>query len=127
MTEDTKSLVPIRYQQYGITVKLTPDKHDKTHATFGTLSKTYPTLDHHTLGVKAGHGHQALHSARLGTLSEKNATAGRRRMSIAGLAHLRVSRYFIKNMRPFSHCEDASYHEQASTDWVVPETQCVGQ
>jgi hypothetical protein len=25
MTEDTKSLVPIRYQQYGITVKLTPD------------------------------------------------------------------------------------------------------
>jgi hypothetical protein len=44
MTEDTKSLVPIRYQQYGITVKLNPDKHDKTHATFGTLPKTYPTL-----------------------------------------------------------------------------------
>jgi hypothetical protein len=40
MTEDTKSLVPIRYQQYGITVKLTPDKHDKTHTTVGTLPKT---------------------------------------------------------------------------------------
>jgi hypothetical protein len=44
MTEDTKSPVPYRYQQYGITVKLTPDKHDKTRATFGTLPKTYPTL-----------------------------------------------------------------------------------
>jgi hypothetical protein len=44
MTEDTKSQVPIRYQQYDITVKLTPDKHDKMHATFGTLPKTYPTL-----------------------------------------------------------------------------------
>ncbi len=44
MTEDTKSLVPYRYQQYVITVKLTPDKHDKTRATFGTLPKTFPTL-----------------------------------------------------------------------------------
>jgi hypothetical protein len=120
MTEDTKSLVPIRYQQYGITVKLNPDKHDKTHATFGTLPKTYPTLwvccahhdcmavydvtsandtqrnihltDHHTLGVKSVHSHHALHSARLGTLAEKNATAARRHMSIARLAHLRVAR-----------------------------------
>jgi hypothetical protein len=39
--------------------------------------------DHHTLGVKAGHNHQDLHSARLGTLAEKNATAARRHMSIA--------------------------------------------
>jgi hypothetical protein len=147
MTEDTKSLVPFRYQQYGITVKLNPDKHDKTHTTFGTLPKTYPTLwvccvhhdcmsvydvtsandtqrnihltDQHTLRVKSVHSHQALHSARLGTLTEKNATADRRYMSIAHLAHLCVSRYFIKTMRPFSHCEDASYREQASTDWVA--------
>jgi hypothetical protein len=147
MTEDTMSLVPIWYQQYDITVKLTPDKHDKTHATFGTLPKTYPTLwvccahhdcmavydvtsandtqrnihltDHHTFGVKAGHSHQALHRVRLVTLAEKNATAVRRHMSITGLAHLRVARYFIKNMRPFSHCEDASYREQASPDWVA--------
>jgi hypothetical protein len=86
MTEDTKSPVPYRYQQYGITVKLTPDKHDKTRSTFGTLPKTYPTLwvccahhgcmavydvssandtqrnihltDHHTLGAKTGNSHQ---------------------------------------------------------------------
>ncbi len=116
MTEDTKSLVPIRYQQYGITVKLNPDNHDKTHATFGTLPKTYPTLwvycvhhdcmtvydvtsandtqrnihltDHHTLGVKLVHSHQTLYRARLGTLVEKNATAVRRHMSIARLPHL---------------------------------------
>jgi hypothetical protein len=74
--------------------------------------------DHHTLGVKTGHSHQALHRARLGTLVEKNATAARRHMSIARLAQLRVARYFIKTMRPFSHCEDASYREQASPDWV---------
>jgi hypothetical protein len=40
-------------------------------------------------------------------------------MSIARLAHLRVARFFIKTMRPFSHCEDASYREQASPDWVA--------
>jgi hypothetical protein len=44
MTEDTKSLVPYRYQQYDITVKLNPDKDHKLHSTFGNLSKTYPTL-----------------------------------------------------------------------------------
>ncbi len=33
MTEDTKSLVSYRYQQYGITVKLNPDKEDKFHST----------------------------------------------------------------------------------------------
>ena len=136
MIEDKKSLVPIRYQQYGITVKLNPDKHDKMHATFGTLPKVYPTLwvccahhdcmavydvsgqndtqrnihltEHHSLGAKAAHSHQALHSARQGTLADKNATAVRRNMSIARLAHLRVARYFIKTMRPFSQCEDES-------------------
>jgi hypothetical protein len=40
-------------------------------------------------------------------------------MSIARLAHLRVARYFIKTMRPFSHCEDTIYREQASPDWVA--------
>jgi hypothetical protein len=75
--------------------------------------------DHHSLGVKSGHNHQVLHNARLGTLVEKNATTSRRHMSISGLAHLRVARYFIKNMCPFSHCEDVSYREQASPDWVA--------
>lgn len=118
MTEDTKSPVPIRYQQYGITVKLTPDKHDKTHGTFGTLPKTYPTLwvccahhdcmtvydvtsandtqrnihltDHHTLGVKLGHSHQALHNSRLDTLVEKNTTTDRRHMQFRCRAHTRT-------------------------------------
>ena len=82
--------------------------------------------DHHTLGVKSGHSHQALHSARLDTLAEKNETVDRRHMSIARLTHLRVACYFIKTMRPFSHCEDASYREQASPDWVacVRDTMC---
>ncbi len=44
MTEDTKSPVPYRYQQYVITVKLNPDKEDRLQSTFGTLPKTYPTL-----------------------------------------------------------------------------------
>jgi hypothetical protein len=47
-------------------------------------------------------------------------------MSIAHLTHLCVARYFIKTMCPFSHCEDASYREQASPDWVacVRDTMC---
>ncbi len=49
-------------------------------------------------------------------------------MSIARLAHLRVARYFIKTMRPFSHCEDASYREKTSSDWVAcTREQCAGQ
>ncbi len=40
MTEDDKSLVRYRYQQYVITVKLKPDKEDKLHSTFGNLPKT---------------------------------------------------------------------------------------
>jgi len=147
MIEDTKSVVPIRYQQYGIQVKLAADKQDKTRATFGTLPKTYPILwvccahrncmavydvtnsndtqrnihlaEHHKLGVKAGHSHAALHGARVSTLAERNATAASRHMSTARLAQLRVARYFIKAMRPFSDCEEASYREQASPDWVA--------
>jgi hypothetical protein len=104
MTEDTKSLVPIRYQQYGITVKLNPDKHDKIHATFGTLPKTYPTLwvccvhhdcmtvydvtsandtqrnihltDHHTLGVKLVHSHQTLYRAPSGHIGGEECDYG---------------------------------------------------
>ncbi len=92
MTEDTKSPVPYRYQQYGITVNLNPDKDDRLHSTFGTLHKTYPTLwiycshhncmsvydvtnsndtqrntnltEHHTLDVKTHHGHKSLQSSQ---------------------------------------------------------------
>jgi hypothetical protein len=45
MTEDTKSLVPYRYQQYVITVKLNPDKEDKLHSTFGKLGSTENVSD----------------------------------------------------------------------------------
>ena len=40
-------------------------------------------------------------------------------VTMARLAHLRVARYFIRKMCPFSQCEDASYHEQAPSDWVA--------
>jgi hypothetical protein len=53
MTEDTKSLVPYRYQQYGITVKLTPDKHDKTRATFGTCDCDKEPHVHRSFGPVA--------------------------------------------------------------------------
>ncbi len=119
MTEDTKSLVPYRYQQYGITVKLNPDKEDKLHSTFGNLSKTYPTLwiscshyncmlvydvtnlndtqrnfhltDHHTLGVKTFHGHKTLHTVRQGFLSERNDYVLSRNMTMTLLTQLRVT------------------------------------
>jgi len=63
--------------------------------------------------------HQALHSARLSTLVDKNATAAIRNMSIDRLSQLCVARYFIKTIRPFSQCEEASFREQASSDWVA--------
>jgi hypothetical protein len=106
MTEDTKTPSPYRYQQYGITVKLNPDNTDKLHATFLSLPKTYPTLwiccghhdcmvvydvtntcdtqrnihlaEHHSLGVKAGHGHTALRTTRHVTLAQRNADADSR-------------------------------------------------
>ncbi len=90
MTEDTKLPTPIRYQQYGITVKLNPDKEDRLHQTFLSLPKTYPTLwvycvhydcmqvydvtnftdtqrnmhlaEHHILGLKKFHGHKPSNS-----------------------------------------------------------------
>ena len=112
MTEDTKSLVPIRYQQYDCM-----SVYDVTSA--NDTQRNIHLTDHHTLGVKAGHSHQALYSARLGTLADENATPVRRHMSITRLTQLRVARYFIKTMSPFSHCEDTSYREEASPDWVA--------
>jgi hypothetical protein len=150
MPEDTKSPIPIRYQQYGITVKLNPDKEDRLHQTFLSLPKTYPTLwiccahydcmqvydvtnftdtqrnvhlaEHHILGLKKLHGHKALHGARLGKMADSNAAALKRNMPIARLAQLRVARFFIRKMRPFSECEDPSLTlvqiaRKRSTNW----------
>ena len=75
--------------------------------------------EHHTLGVKPLHSHETRHTARQGTLAEKNATASSRNMTRARLAQLRAARFFIKKMRPFSQCEDVSYREQAAPDWVA--------
>ncbi len=114
------------------------------HSTFGNLPKTYPTLwiscahyncmtvydvtnandtqrnlhltDHHSLDVKTIHDHKDLHTAREDTFPERNTTDLSGNMIIVLLVHLRVARYFIRKMCPFSQCEDTSYHEQAPSD-----------
>ena len=35
------------------------------------------------------------------------------------LTQLRVVRFFIRKMSPFSECEDGRYREQDVTDWVA--------
>ena len=42
MAEDANS--PYRYQQYGLTVRLNPDKDDRLNSSFSDLQKTFPTL-----------------------------------------------------------------------------------
>ena len=111
------------------------------------LSKTYPTLwiccthyncmsvydvtisndtqrnihltEHHTMGVKPHHSHQALHTARQGTMVEKNTIASSRNMTTTRLDQLCPTRFFIKKIRPFPECEDESYREQAAHEWVA--------
>jgi hypothetical protein len=61
--------------------------------------------------------HASVHTSRLGKLQQANAVAAAKNMPVARLAQLRVARFFIRNMMPFSVCEDQAYREQASTDW----------
>jgi hypothetical protein len=75
--------------------------------------------DHHSLGVKTLHGHKVLHTARQGTLTERNDSVLNRNMTMTRLAHLRMARYFTRKMCPFSQSEDASYREQVASDWVA--------
>ena len=42
--DDTSSPTTIRYQVYGITLRLIPNKDDLLFQTFGSLNKMYPTL-----------------------------------------------------------------------------------
>ncbi len=63
------------------------------------------------------HGKQSLHSARLGKIADRDATTHKNDMSISRLAHLRVARFFIKKMRPFSECEDPTFREQDAREW----------
>jgi hypothetical protein len=81
--------------------------------------RNFHLTDHHTLGVKTLHGHKDLHTTRQVTLAERNTAALNRNMTMARLAQLRVALYFIRKMCPFSHCEDASYREEAVSDWVA--------
>ena len=100
LSDDTTSDTPIRYQQYGITLKLNPNKEDMLNRTYNNkgLDKMLPQLwvccvnygcnavydvnnandtqrnvhlsQHHILGVTPIHGREALHHARLGTMEE---------------------------------------------------------
>ena len=69
------------------------------------------------MGLKKFHGHKALHGARLGKMTDSNAATLKRNMPIARLAQLRVARFFIRKIRPFSECEDPSYRDQAGPAW----------
>ena len=44
MLDDTVSQSPIRYQVYGVTLRLSPNKDDLLYQTFGSLSKFYPNV-----------------------------------------------------------------------------------
>ena len=44
LPDDTASASPVRYQQYGITIKLNPDKDDCFHKTYNSLGKKHPQL-----------------------------------------------------------------------------------
>ena len=145
LPDDTASASPVRYQQYGITIKLNPDKDDCFHKTYNSLGKKHPQLwvccanyscnavydvtnsndtqrnvhlsQHHMLGVTPLHSREALHTARMGRIAQATAAAAKRNMPADRLAHVRVARFFIKKMLAFSVCEDAAYREQASVDW----------
>ena len=57
-----------------------------------TLKRNIHLIEHHKLGVKEGHGHNALRGARQGTLAHRNREATSRNMTMAPLTQLRVSR-----------------------------------
>jgi hypothetical protein len=71
---------------------------------FTDTQRNVHLAEHHILGLKKLHGHKALHGARLGKMADSNAAALKRNMPIARLAQLRVARFFIRKMRPFSEC-----------------------
>ncbi len=131
LPDDTTSPTPVRYQQYGITLKLNPNKDDIFNQTYISkgLVKTLPQLwvccanygwnavydvsnandtprnvhlaQHHMLGVTPLHDREALHNARLGTMEETNTSVPKKNMSDHRLAQLRVTRCFIKKMLVF--------------------------
>ena len=62
--DDTVSQTPIRYQLYDNTLRLSPNKDDLFHQTFGSLSKTHPMVKYHLLVVTPCHGKASLHNTR---------------------------------------------------------------
>ncbi len=69
--------------------------------------------EHHILDTKPLHGNQDLHHTRLDRIMNSNTESLQRQMPLTRLAQLRVTRFVIRKMRPFSECEDAIYHEQS--------------
>ena len=135
LTNDKTSVTPVRYQQYGITLKLIPNKDDMFKQTYNSMGlvKTLPQLwvccanygcnavhdvsnsndtqrnvhlsQHYMLGVTPQHGKEELHTERVGKMQEANTEDVMKQMSIHRLAQLRVVRFFIKKMLAFSVCE----------------------
>ena len=113
MLDDTSSQTPIRYQLYGNTLRLSPNKDDLLHQTFDSLTKTYPTVwvycthydymqvfdvtnfsdtqrnerltKHHFLGVTPLHDKASLHRARLRDMTESDASALKKYMTLPRL------------------------------------------
>ena len=145
LSDDTASPTPVRYQQYGITLKLNPDKDDCFKKTYNSLGKKHPQMwvccenyscndvydvtnyndtqrnvhlyQHHMLGVTPLHDREVLHNARLGKIAQANAVSTMKNMPVDRLAQYSVSRFFIKKMLAFSVCEDPAHREQESLDW----------
>ncbi len=84
---------------------------------FTDTQRNVHLAEHHILGLNKLHDHKGLHGARLGKMSDSNATDLKRNMTITRLAQLCVTRFFIRKMSPFSECEDLSYREEAGPAW----------
>jgi hypothetical protein len=89
--------------------------YDVTNST--DTQRNVHLAEYHILDAKPLHGHQALHRTRLDRIMDSNTESLQRQMPLTRLALLRVTRFVIRKMCPFSECEDASYHDQ-----TVPST-----
>ncbi len=103
LVDDTTSPTPVRYQVYGISLKLNPDKDDWQYNTYNSLGKknlqlwvrcanyrcnvvydvTYSNdtqrnvhlTQHHMFGVTPLHDHDSLYNPHLGKFEQTNTTA----------------------------------------------------
>ena len=91
------------------------DAYDVTN--YNDTQRNVHLAQHHILGVRPLYIRDALHSVRVGKMEEANAAADVKKMPVYRLVQLRVARFFIKKMMPFTVCEDRTYPEQESLDW----------